>query len=126
MRFLCEVRHPGGAHTNIWLSGESEQSSRNAFLYRHPHLSIISMVAIPEWENVKEKCKVRSNKQIRTHHKARITQVRNNLNSLLEDDSSVLTYGERVQIARISCKLTHLLSGWRANSINIELGLEDI
>lgn len=125
MKFLCEVKHPRGAYTTIWLSGESEQSTRDAFLSRHPHLSIISMMELHEWENVEEKCRARSDKQIRAHHKARITQVRNNLNSLLEDDSSILTSGERAQIARISSKLTYLLSGWKANSINIKLGLGD-
>ena len=126
MKFLCEVKHPRGAHTTIWLCGESEESTRDAFLFHHPHLSITSMMELPEWNDVEEKRKTRSDKQIRAHNKARLTQVRNNLNSLLESDSSILTSGERVQIARISCKLTRLLSGWGANSINIELWFEDI
>jgi hypothetical protein len=126
MKFLSEVKHPSGTCTNIWLHGDSEKSTRDAFLSNHPKLTIISMMEMPEWkEDMPTKNKNRTEKQLRAHHKARITQVRNNIISLIEDENSVLTSGERVQLTRISCKFTSLLSKWKTNSLNIELRLED-
>jgi len=121
MKFLAEVKHPSGVCTNIWLHGNDEKLTREAFLTRHPHLIIISMMEVPEWKDVPTKCKARTNKQIRNHHKARITQVRNNLISLIEDEEAILTDGERVQLSRISCKITNLLSNWKFNSLDIEM-----
>jgi len=126
MKFLTEVKHSSGAVTNIWLHGNDEKSTHAAFLAKHPQLTIMSMMEVNEWKNdIPTKTKARTEKQMRTHHKARITQVRNNIISLIEDENAVLTSGERVQLARISCKFTHLLSNWKTNSLNIELRLED-
>lgn len=126
MKFLANVKHPSGACTNIWLHGTDETTTTVDFLARHPHLTIVSMMEVPEWkEDIPTKTKARTEKQLRTHHKARITQVRNNIISLIEDENAVLTSGERVQLARLSCKITKLLTGWKANSLNIELKLED-
>ena len=126
MKFLTEVKHPSGACTNIWLYGNDEKSTADAFLTKHSKLTIVSMMEVPEWkDDVPTKTKARTEKQMRTHHKARITQVRNNIISLIEDENAILTSGERVQLARISCKFTHLLSNWKTNSLNIELKLED-
>ncbi len=124
MKFICEVKHPGGSCTNIWLHGDDEKSAKASFLERHPKLEILTMMEVLEWQEP-TKCKSRTNKQVRAHHKARVTQVRNNLISLFEDESAILTEGERVQLARISCKITQLLSKWKTNSLNIELRLED-
>lgn len=126
MKFLTEVKHPSGACTNIWLHGNDEKSTKEAFLTKHQKLTIVSMMEVNEWQDdVPTKTKARTEKQMRAHHKARITQVRNNIISLIEDDNAVLTSGERVQLARISCKFTSLLSKWKTNSLNIELKLED-
>jgi len=94
MKFLTEVKHPSGTCTNIWLHGNDEKSTRDTFLSNHPKLTIISMMEVPEWkEDVPTKNKTRTEKQLRAHHKARITQVRNNIISLIEDENSVLTSG---------------------------------
>ena len=119
MKFICEVKHPSGVCTTIYLHGESEQEAIDTFTKRHPNLEILSSMILLEWEDL-PKCKARTGKQIRTHHKARITQVRNNLQSLVEDEKSVLTDEERVQLSRAICKVQHILGKWHVRDMDLQ------
>ena len=120
MKFLAEVKHPSGVCTQVKLSGESELEVVNSFCERHPNLEILSIYQLPEFEPPC-KCKARTAKQIRSHHKARIVQVRNNLQSLVEDDKAILTDEERVQLSRAICKVQHILSKWHARDIDLKV-----
>ena len=72
MKYIAEVKHYSGVVSMIYLNGNSEVDAQEKFLERHPKLEIIAIVAMPQYEEP-AKCKARTNKQIRTHHKARIT-----------------------------------------------------
>ena len=124
MKFIAEVKHYSGVVSTIYLHGDSEVAAQENFLERYSKMEILSITAMPQFEEP-TKCKARTKKQIRNHHKARIIQVRNNLMSLTEDDKAILSDGERVQLARITCKINHLLAKWNLTNININLGLED-
>lgn len=118
MKFLAEIKHPSGVCTTIKLTGDSETAAIDAFYSRHQHLDILSIHQLPEWETP-VKCNARTNKQIRAHHKARVTQVRNNLQSLAEDEKSVLTNEERVQLSRVICKVQRILSKWHIRNMDM-------
>ena len=120
MKFLSEVQHLSGVCTQIRLSGEDELSARESFMSRHPTLKILSMMEIPEATSP-EKCRCRTAKQKRAYQKARITQIRNNCQSIIEDETNHLTEGECLQLSRVACKLTHLLSRWTQGSVDLTM-----
>ena len=119
MKFICEAKHPSGVCTTLWLHGNSEREALDTFHTRRPNIEILTCMELLEWEDL-PKCKARTGKQKRAHHKARITQVRNNLQALVEDENSILTNEERVELSRCICKVQNILSKWHIRNMDME------
>lgn len=120
MKFICEIKHHSGVCSTIYLNGESEYKALRSFHLRHPKIEVLSILSLPEWEDL-PKCKARTDKQKRAYHKARITQVRNNLQSLVEDEKAILTNEERVQLNRAICKVQLILSKWHVRDMDLKM-----
>lgn len=68
------------------------------------------------------KCKKEiTSRQWRNHHKARITQMRNNTLSLMEDEDAILTDSERLQLSRIACQFDRILALWAGRSMDLNI-----
>ena len=95
----------------------------------HDWLSLHPDTVVEKIEEVKEeffpKMKKQSNDlsphQWRNHHKARITQMRNNALSLMEDEEAVLTDSERLQLSRITCQFDRILALWAGRSMDLNI-----
>ena len=95
----------------------------------HDCLSLHPDTVVETIEEVKEEpgksCKCKkglTRRQWRNHHKARITQMRNNAISLIDDEDAVITDSERLQLSRIACQLDRILALWptRQYELNLE------
>lgn len=92
-------------------------------------LSLHPDTVVEKIEEVKEeffpKTKKQSNDlsphQWRNHHKARITQMRNNALSLIEDEDAILTDSERLQLSRIACQFDRILALWAGRSMDLNI-----
>ena len=92
-------------------------------------LSLHPDTVVEKIEEVKEeffpKMKKQSNdlspRQWRNHHKARITQMRNNALSLIEDEDAILTDSERLQLSRIACQFDRILALWAGRSMDLNI-----
>ena len=95
----------------------------------HDWLSLHPDTVVEKIEEVKEeffpKMKKQSNNlsphQWRNHHKARITQMRNNALSLMEDEEAILTDSERLQLSRITCQFDRILALWAGRSMDLNI-----
>ena len=95
----------------------------------HDWLSLHPDTVVEKIEEVKEeffpKMKKQSNDlsphQWRNHHKARITQMRNNALSLMEDEEAILTDSERLQLSRIACQFDRILALWAGRSMDLNI-----
>ena len=95
----------------------------------HDWLSLHPDTVVEKIEEVKEeffpKTKKQSNdlspRQWRNHHKARITQMRNNALSLIEDEEAILTDSERLQLSRIACQFDRILALWARRSMDLNI-----
>lgn len=94
----------------------------------HDCLSLHPDTVVEKIEEVKEEpgksCKCKKEltiRQWRNHHKARITQMRNNTLSLMEDEDAILTDSERLQLLRIARQLDHILTLWTTRQYELKL-----
>ena len=100
--------------------GEDPLSAMADFQERNPSCRVIDIQEVSD----SPKKPSRSPAQYRANHKARITQVRNNISSLLEGEENILTMEERVQLSRITCKIGRVLALWSARSLDLKLNGE--
>ena len=92
-------------------------------------LSLHPDTVVEKIEEVKEeffpKTKKQSNDlsphQWRNHHKARITQMRNNALSLMEDEEAILTDSERFKLSMIVYQFDRILALWAERSMNLNI-----
>ena len=110
----------------FYKAGNSSSDVINYWLHKHPNTEIISIKEIvPKEESDSTKpCKGKkeiTSRQWRNHHKARITQMRNNALSLMEDEESVLTDSERLQLSRIACQFDRILALWAGRSMDLNI-----
>ena len=94
----------------------------------HDWLSLHPDTVAEKIEKVKEEpgksCKCKkglTRHQWRNHHKARITQMRNNALSLMEDEEAILTASERLQLSRIACQFDRILALWAGRSMDLNI-----
>lgn len=111
----------------FYKAGNSSSDVINYWHHKHPNTEIISIKEIVPKEEIEStkpcKCKKEiTSRQWRNHHKARITQMRNNAISLIDDEDAVITDSERLQLSRIACQLDRILALWptRQYELNLE------
>ena len=110
----------------FYKAGNSFSDVINYWRHRHPNTEIISIKEIVPKEEIEStklcKCKKEITKrQWRNHHKARITQMRNNAISLIDDEDAVITDSERLQLSRIACQLDRILALWPTRQYELNL-----
>lgn len=67
------------------------------------------------------KCnKQRSSRRLRTTYKARLSGIRNNLQTMIEAEDHLLTEEELLQIGRTICKLNRVLSLFTMRTMDLE------
>lgn len=89
------------------------------FNFRFPNCTIINYVLIDE-------SKIKSTKfspaKQRSHFKARLCQIRNNLQSMTDSESPYLTHEEIIQLQRISCKVDNVISKFGMRTMDLKNG----
>ena len=58
----------------------------------------------------------------RSHFKARLCQIRNNLQSMTDSESPYLTHEEVIQLQRISCKIDSVISKFGMRTMDLKNG----
>ena len=106
--------------------GNSPDAIITEWYCKHPETKIISILEVESEEKIQPvkpcKCKKEiTSHQWRNHHKARITQMRNNALSLMEDEEAILTDSERLQLSRIACQFDRILALWAGRSMDLNI-----
>lgn len=106
--------------------GNSSNTVINEWYCKHPETKVISIIEVASEEEIQStkpcKCKKEiTSRQWRNHHKARITQMRNNTLSLMEDEDAILTDSERLQLSRIACQFDRILALWAGRSMDLNI-----
>ena len=86
-------------------------------------------VSLSEEENIEENLKenLTSSNSLspyrqRSHFKARLCQMRNNLQSMTDSESPYLTHEEIIQLQRISCKVDNVISKFGMRTMDLKNG----
>ena len=122
-RYSLSVSYHGNkANGKFIVKGDSPTEVISAWKKKHPNVKIESIKEIYEAILTDEKS---SNgmtpRRWRNHHKARITQMRNNAISLIDDEDAVITDSERLQLSRIACQLDRILALWSTRQYELNL-----
>lgn len=97
-KYRLEVSHiEWPASAVYYRTAVSSEQAGLSWLADHPTTQVDS---VEEADTPSVQTKVRTADQIRAHHKARVTQMRNNATALMEDENSILTPEERNQLAK--------------------------
>jgi len=102
-------------------SGNSQPAVIAEWLINHPNTRIIHIEEICECPQYHNTSNGMTPRRWRNHHKARITQMRNNAQSLMTDEDAVLTIEERIQLSRIACQFDRILSLWTERSLELSI-----
>ena len=92
-------------------------TAMSLFLDNHPGYKVIC------WEEMVEEPKEshqRSPAKLRHTYKARMVGVRNNLQSMVEDESELLTQEELIQISRTICELNRIITLFQTRSMDLK------
>ena len=89
-----------------------------AFPVTHPKLSMTKVERIREYD----KTNVNSPKRLRANLKARLCQIRGNLQSMTDDEESPLTREEILQLQRISCQVDRVISLFEMRTMDLKKG----
>ena len=103
------------------IAASSKEEAITAWHLKHPSTSVTSIKEVSSDEPSEQQTPTRTPLQQRTHHKARITQMRNNAISLIEAEDSILTPEERVQLSRATCQLDRILALWATRTMDLKL-----
>ena len=121
-KFKLIVQHnEWPASKNYYRSAESALEAINSWQADHPSTQVLEVIEVLDFREPSEQIKHRTPLQIRAHHKARITQMRNNAISLLEDEETVLSQEERIQLSRVTCQLDRILALWATRTMDLKL-----
>jgi len=118
-RYLVTVKHSSGICKDVILHGTSLEDCSKNLLTHHPKIDILHISEHPE-DVAPSVNKHRSPFKIRNTYKARLTGIRNNLQSMLEDESGLLTQEELLQITRITCKLGNVISLFHTRTLDMK------
>ena len=100
--------------------GNSPKAVITDWCWQHPETEVINILEVESEEKIQPKKEITSH-QWRNHHKARITQMRNNALSLMEDEDAILTDSERLQLSRIACQFDRILALWAGRSMDLNI-----
>ena len=125
MKARVFARHiaTGSVHTFI-LSGKSLESISEYFEHRFPTVSMyridpITVDIIPE-RRESERRNTCSPAKRRGHYKARLCQVRGNLQSMTDSEYGLLTTEEILVLQRISCKLDRVIALFNTRTMDLK------
>lgn len=123
-KYKLEVSHiEWPASAVYYRTAESSEQAVLSWLTDHPTTQVDSVkeaVTIKEADTPSIQTKVRTADQTRAHHKARVTQMRNNATALMENENSILTPEERNQLAKASTILNRMLTLWPIRSAELK------
>lgn len=117
--YRLKVLSVNGLSKTAIVRAESPDLAISSFRSIHPTWIVESYEVILPVVNNKSK-NHRSPAVMRNTYKARMVQVRNNLQSMIEDESSLLTEEEIIQLSRITCKLGHVISMFHTRSMDMK------
>ena len=122
-RYSLSVSYHGNkANGKFIVKGDSPAEVISAWKKKHPNVKIESIKEIYEIILTDEKpANGMTPRRWRNHHKARITQMRNNAISLIDDEDAVITDSERLQLSRIACQLDRILALWPTRQYELNL-----
>ena len=99
------------------LEADNDDSLFHRFMFKYPNCTIHSFVCIDEF---KPKNSTPSPLKQRNHFKARLCQMRNNIQSMTDSESPYLTHEEVIQLQRISCKLDNVISKFGMRTMDLK------
>lgn len=110
-RIYANHKIKGSSHTFI-VDGIEEVES---FPSKYPKLSMIKVERIRKYD----KTNIYSPKRVRHNLKARLCQIRGNLQSMTDSEESPLTQEEILQIQRISCQINRVISLFEMRTMDL-------
>lgn len=99
--------HPTGRVKTFKFNAEDIPSSNALFKQAHPEMNIITTEFISENPTTQSPP---SNIKRRSHLKARLCQIRANLQSMTDSEDGLLTQEEILQLQRIACKVDRVVA----------------
>ena len=101
------------------LEANNDDELFHRFSIKFPNCSIESFICIDEFI---PKNSAPSPLKQRNYFKARICQMRNNIQSMTDSESPYLTHGEVIQLHRISRKLDNIISKFSMRTMDLKNG----
>jgi len=116
---VMAYRHGQESHKSriFILEAVDEEDLIMRFRFKYPQCSIVSFSL---YKQVKIKPKGLSPIKQRSHFKARLCQIRNNLQSMTDSESPYLTHEEIIQLQRISCKVDNIISKFGMRTMDLK------
>jgi FMN-dependent NADH-azoreductase len=99
--------HPTGQVKTFKFQAEDIPAANTKFRQSHPKMTIVVTELIQE--DI-PKSSGQSKAKRRGHYKARLCQIRANLQSMTDDEDGLLTQEEILQIQRIACKVDRVVA----------------
>lgn len=118
--YRFRVSSTAGVIRIVIIKADSPELAITSFKTIHPTWEIISYEVIMPTEQTPKKKNSRSPAVLRGTYKARMSQVRNNLQSMIEEENPLLTKEEIVQLSRITCKLNHVISLFHVRTMDLK------
>ena len=117
IKVVSTTKHATGTFTK---SAESAEQVILEWILKHPDTTIVECEQICTCNETTKPSNGMTPRRWRNHHKARITQMRNNAQALMSDEDAFLTDAERLQLSRIACQFDRILSLWTARTIELQ------
>lgn len=116
MKYRVHAIHKvrGTSHTFILNSIEHVEE----FLKLYPKLSMVKVERIRKYG----KTNINSPKRLRANLKARLCQIRGNLQSMTDAEDPLLTREEILAIQRITCKVDRVISLFEMRTMDLKKG----
>ena len=121
MNFKISALHPKSTKPRIFILNNYsyEEVALDAFQLERPHLKVLHCEPLTERRECKRRDKY-APYRIRNHYKARLCQVRGNLQSMTDSEEGLLTIEEILSLQRISRKLDRVIELFNTRNIDIK------
>ena len=118
MKFKITTKHPVDSSIHIFnVEGINCNDAVINLWVRHPKLIVQD---VEELSTPKHVCKNCSPAKRRGHYKARLCQVRGNLQSMTDSEEGLLTTEEILALQRISCKLDRVIALFNTRTMDLK------
>jgi hypothetical protein len=114
MKHRIEAVHKKRGSSHIFIVDGDIQYFKDT----HPSLNIVSVEEVRKYE----KKNFNSPKRLRANLKARLCQIRGNLQSMTDSEEPFLTEEELVTIQRIACKVNRVISLFEMRTMDLKKG----